>query len=150
MAVADLLRGCPLFFELYDHELERITRFCRVHSRKPGELILAQGQPLRALYIVLQGRARAEWKKSTGIVQALSLGVGDPFGESYLADERACSADVIAETDCALLEIEFSGIYALFKKDPRVFGLLMLNLSRLLAKRLNQQEDESASVRKAS
>ena len=150
MAVADLLRGCPLFFELYDHEVERVTRFCRVHSRRPGEVILARGQPLHALYVVLQGRACAEWNKGQSSGEKLVLNVGDPFGESYLADEKACSADVIAETDCALLEIEFSGIYALFQKEPRVFGLLMLNLSRLLAKRLNQQEGDRASAGKAA
>ena len=146
MSVADLLRGCPLFFELYDYEVERVTRFCRVHSRKSGEWILTQGQPLQSLYIVLQGRACARFKSG----EERALGVGDPLGEAYLADEKACSVDVIAETDCALLEIEFTGIYALFKKDPRVFGLLMLNLSRLLAKRLNQGEGSAQSGRKAA
>jgi CRP/FNR family cyclic AMP-dependent transcriptional regulator len=146
MAVADLLRGCPLFFELYDHEVERLTRFCRVHSRKPGELILMRGQPLHALYIILQGRARAQ----TGQGMPWVLGVGDPFGEAYLADDKACPADLFAETDCALLELEYSGIYALFKSEPRVFGLIMLNLSRLLAKRLHQAGGGLGSAKKAA
>jgi len=137
MAIADVLRACPLFYELFDREIERITHKCRVLSGTQGDILLRKGSTLDALYVILEGRLTADH-----IDYQVPLTTGDPFGESYLVDERISPAHLIARSDCAILKIQFEDVYSLFEQEPRIFGLLMLNLSRLLARRLQGTEQK--------
>jgi len=151
MAIADILRGCPLFFELEDREIEAITRQCRVHSCRPGQTILEQGQELQALYIVLEGEFSAERHDyPPGAPPIRVLLAGDPFGEGYLVGDLSTPESLIATTESVLLEIQYQEIFRLYRKEPALFGLLMLNLSRLLARRLAALELRGAPSKAAA
>lgn len=136
MAIPDLLRGCPLFYELYDEEMERLVKYCNVFTFEPGTTIIKDGSEGQEILILLSGTAWVEKATSAGIVRVTTINQGDVFGELVLVDERVRSADVVAETACYVLEIKYESIFELFKKEPKIFGLIMLNVSRLLAKRL--------------
>jgi len=138
MAIPDLLRGCPLFFELYDTEIERITRYCAVTSYEPGGQIVAEGQEGDEIFVILEGSAHIEKMTAQGPLRIHTLRKGDPFGELVLVDERKRSANIVAAEDCSVLELHYSQIFNLYEQEPRIFGLIMLNLSRLLARRLRE------------
>ena len=53
-----------------------------------------------------------------------------------LLDERTRTADIVASTYTDVLVLDYDAIFGIFKKNPKIFSLLMLNLCRLLAKRL--------------
>jgi len=136
MAIPDLLRGCPLFKELYDKELEKIVRHCSVYNFKKDDLIVQEGEEGDAIFVILEGDAKVQKTIAGGTIQIQPLSRGDVFGEMVLLDERIRSADVLAVTNCAILELKYGSVFQLFKKEPRIFGILILNLSRLLAQRL--------------
>jgi CRP/FNR family cyclic AMP-dependent transcriptional regulator len=138
MAIPDLLRGCPLFFELYDSEIERITRFCAVTSHEPGGAIVREGQEGDEIFVILEGSAYIEKQTQQGPLRIHTLRKGDPFGELVLVDERKRSADIVAAENCSVLEMHYSQIFSLYEEEPRIFGLIMLNLSRLLARRMRE------------
>ncbi len=141
MAIADILRGCPLFFELEDREIEAITRQCRVFSCRPGQRILEQDQALEALYIVLEGEFTAERQDyPPGAPPSRTLLAGDPFGEGYLVGEVRSSESLSSTSESVLLEVRYQEIFALHHREPTLFGILMLNLSRVLARRLSAIE----------
>lgn len=136
MAIPDLLRGCPLFFELFDEEVEKIVKYCTVYTFEPGQSIVKDGQSGNEIFVVLDGMANVKKTTPNGVIQIQQLKQGDVFGEMVLVDEKVRSADIVAESICYVLEIRYDNIFSLFKKEPKIFGLMILNLSRLLAKRL--------------
>jgi len=151
MAIADILRGCPLFFELEDREIEAITRHCRVFACLSGQRVLEQGHELQALYIVLEGEFSAERQDyPPGAPPLRVLLAGDPFGETYLVGELRTPESLIAKSESVLLEIQYQEIFALHRKEPALFGLLMLNLSRLLARRLATLELRGSPLKAAA
>lgn len=158
MAISDLLRGCPLFFELYDAEIEKLTKYCSVYTFAAGDVIVEDGQEGNEIYVILEGEARIEKRGSGEPLRIQGLVKGDPFGEMVLVDERKRSATIVAESDASILEIKYGDVFNLYEKEPRIFGLIMLNLSRLLARRLKEtnrlilklQEEARTGTRKAS
>jgi len=136
MAIPDLLRGCPLFFEMYDKEIEKLVRNCSVLSFEKGDTIVRDGEEGHQIFVLLEGEALVQKKTAKGLIKIQPLKQGDVFGEMVLVDEKMRSADIVAQVYSYVLEIDYSEIFALFKKEPRIFGLLILNLSRLIARKL--------------
>jgi CRP/FNR family cyclic AMP-dependent transcriptional regulator len=136
MAIPDLLRGCPLFFELYDKEVERIVHMCDVFEVPTGEAIIRDGEIGNDIFVVLEGAAVAQKSTPKGIITVNILKQGDVFGEMVLVDEKIRSATIMATANCSILRVKYKDIFVLFQKEPKIFGIVILNLSRLLAKRL--------------
>jgi CRP/FNR family transcriptional regulator, cyclic AMP receptor protein len=141
MAIPDLLKGCPLFYELYDKEIEKIVQYCNVISFEPQEVVVTDGKEGNEIYIVLDGSVKVQKKLEHETLTIQNLGPGDVFGEMVLVSEKTRSADIIANTQCSVLEIGYNDIFNIFKKEPAIFGLIILNLSRLLAKRLKNSNE---------
>lgn len=136
MAIPNELRMCPLFFEMYDNEIEKIVQSSYVASFSPGEFVVKDGEEGDEIYVVLEGQLVVEKKTPEGILKIMTLEKGDVFGEMVLLDEKIRSADIKTVKQGDILELKYNQIFELFKKEPRVFGLLLLNMSRMLAKRL--------------
>lgn len=147
MAMSDLLAGCPLFYELYDKEIEKIARACEVYTFQKGEFLVRDNDEGHEIYVVLDGRAIVQKESKKGLIQIQPLSKGDVFGEMVLVDENIRSADIVADSTCSVLEISYETIFQLFKSDPRIFGLLQLNLSRLIAKRLRASNEIIKEIR---
>ena len=116
MAIPDLLKGCPLFFELYDTEIERIVSHCLVSTHAPGELVVRDGEEGNEIFVVLDGTLQIQKTTPTGLIKIQTLGQGDVFGEVVLIDERTRTADIVANSECHILEIGFDDVFGLFQK----------------------------------
>lgn len=136
MSVLDLLKGCPLFYELYPKEIEKLASHCNVLTFNDGDYIVKDQEEGNEVYVILEGDAVIEKKLPHGTKRIAELHQGDVFGEMVLIDEKTRSADIKATKKSFVLEIPYDSIYVMFQKEPRIFGLLLLNLSRLIAQRL--------------
>lgn len=146
MSVFDLLKGCPLFYELYAKEIAKIAERCAVltfHDQKP---IIEDGEEGNEIYVILEGEAKVLKKIGDEIKEIAHLHKGDVFGEMVLIDEKMRSADVVSHGTSNILEIPYKEVFVLFKKEPRIFGLLVLNLSRLIATRLRGANQRLVAV----
>jgi len=132
MSIVNIIKSSPLFYELFDEEIDTLIQDCNVLSLEEGDYIFKEGDVGDEIFLILTGGA--DVKK--GDVKLVSLKKGDLFGEMVLLDERTRSADVVASTFTDVLVLSYESIFGVFKKNPKVFSLLMLNLCRLLAKRL--------------
>lgn len=130
--VLDIVKGCPLFFELFDEEIMEIVNKCHVLSLEEGEFIFKEGDIGNEIYIILNGQASVE-KKGVKLAQ---LRKGELFGELVILNENNRTADIIAKSYIDLLIINYNDIFGLYKEKPKIFGLIMLNFSRLLTTRL--------------
>ena len=137
MALDHVLKGCELFFELYEDEVTRILRSQEVHQYKPGEIIIKQGSQGDSIYVLLEGIAQVQKSLDNGVkIDIEKLKPGEVFGLLMVLDDRPYGVDITARTRCAALEIKHSAVMDLFEKNPRIFGIIMLNICRLLGKRL--------------
>ena len=138
MSIINTIKGSPLFFELFDEEIETIIEDCHVLNLEAGDFIFHEGDSGNEIYLILTGGAFVK-KGETTLVE---LRKGDLFGEMVLLDERIRTASVVSSTYTDVLVLSYEVIFGVFKKNPKIFSLLMLNLCRLLAKRLKNSSDQ--------
>lgn len=138
MSIVNVIKSSPLFFELFDEEIDSIIEDCHVLNLESGDYIFNEGDEGNEIYLILSGGAAV--KKSN--VTLVELKKGDLFGEMVLLDERVRTADIMATTYTDVLVLSYDVIFGIYKKNPKIFSLLMLNLCRLLAKRLKSSSNE--------
>lgn len=138
MSIINVIKSSPLFFELFDEEIDSIVEDCEVLTLEKGDYIFREGDEGDEIYLILSGGAFVQ----KGDVKFVELKKGDLFGEMVLLDERKRTADIVSTNYTDVLVLSYEVIFGLFKKNPKIFSLLMLNLCRLLAKRLKGSSEE--------
>ncbi len=136
MSAAQLVAGCPLFHEIYDNEVEEIIADCMVASYSPGDFIIKQGDTNTDICVLLQGQAKVSVDKEGHEHHIANLGKGDLFGELVLINETQRTANIIAVDQCDVLIMTYENFFSYFHKKPKVFALMVLNVTRLVTKRL--------------
>lgn len=137
MSIINIIKSSPLFFELFDEEIETIVEKCNVMSLEEGDYIFRENDEGNEIFLILTGAANV----IKGETVLANLKKGDLFGEMVLLEERTRTADIRAVTYTDVLVMDFDAIFGIFRKNPKIFSLLMLNLCRLLAKRLKGSSD---------
>lgn len=128
------LRRIPFFATLSDAELENIgQRLQRRHCRA-GELIVPEGAPGEALYLVDSGLVRLVSDAATEAAVFAHLGEGDFFGETALLTGRPHVAAVRAASDTDLWVLKKADFEALLATNPAI----SLAISRVLSQRLTR------------
>jgi CRP-like cAMP-binding protein len=138
MSIINVIKSSPLFFELFDEEIDSIVQDCSVLSLEKGDYIFKEGDEGNEIYLILSGGAFVQ----KGDVKLVELRKGDLFGEMVLLDERTRTADIVSSNYTDVLVLSYDVIFGIFKKNPKIFSLLMLNLCRLMAKRLKGSSEE--------
>ncbi|RYZ88230.1 MAG: cyclic nucleotide-binding domain-containing protein [Proteobacteria bacterium] len=147
MAIKDLLKGCPLFFELYDDEIEKVVKDQKVIHFEKDEPIIREGQRANQIFILLEGVAELEKQAQGGRIRVERIKQGEVFGLLMLLDEKPYMIDVITRTKCAVLEIQHESIMGLFNKNPRIFAVMTLNICRILGRRLKSSYNRMAQLK---
>lgn len=128
MAHETFLARVPIFGNCTPEEIEAITAVAQGSFFQPGQLIVNQGTPGQAFYLILAGRVEIlRDDKSLG-----AFGPGDFFGEMSLLDSAPRSATIraIEQTECLMLSSwDFK---ALLEKYPSIAIKLLEVLSRRL------------------
>jgi CRP/FNR family cyclic AMP-dependent transcriptional regulator len=135
-AIANLVKGCPLFHEIYDNEVEAVLNDCLVASYSPGDVIIKQGEEGTDICVILAGKADISVDKDGNGQFIATIGKGDIFGEMVLINETKRTANITCTEKCDVLVMSFDNFYKFFSKNPSVFALMVLNVTRLITKRL--------------
>ena len=130
---APFLARSPLFVGLPRRLLGRLaTRFFeKVYH--PGEVIFEEGDPGRALFVVVEGAVEITRATAQGAYILNTLGPGDAFGELALIDDFPRSGSARVTTPARLLILYKSDFDALIDGNARIALVVTRNLSRLLA-----------------
>jgi CRP/FNR family transcriptional regulator, cyclic AMP receptor protein len=130
---APFLARSPLFAGLPRRLLARLaTRFFEKVYR-PGEIVFEEGDPGRALFVVVEGAVEITQATAQGAYVLRTLGPGDAFGELALIDDFPRSATARVATPGRLLILYKTDFDALIDGNARIAVVVMRNLSRLLA-----------------
>ena len=103
----------PLFSELPPETFAGVLGAVKLLRKRPGDVILKQGEPGTAFYVLARGRVRVERENEEQAPVVLArLHGGAIFGEMALVSAEPRSATVVAEDDCDLLEFDKAALAA--------------------------------------
>lgn len=111
-----ILRAVPLFAGLDERTLQAVAILARETSAKAGEVLMLEGEPGEAFYVIVDGTVRIEHGDRT----IRSMTSGGFLGEIALVDRGARSATATCVTECRLLEIRAHEFERLMDTMPAV------------------------------
>ncbi|HID56824.1 TPA: cyclic nucleotide-binding domain-containing protein [Candidatus Poribacteria bacterium] len=124
------LRRATLFHEIPDNALEHLASSSQVLEYSPGYVLIEQGDPGDALYLVIEG--------SVSILrdgmEITRRGPGECVGEMALIDNAPRSASVVAAEHVRAIRITRDNFWRMIERYPSVARHLL----RLLTSRIRQ------------
>jgi CRP-like cAMP-binding protein len=106
-AYPEFLPAIPLFSELPADAFAALLGALSLVRRRPGETIIAEGEPGHSFFMLARGTVRVTRKDMSGsVIQLATLHDGSIFGEMALVSATPRTATVTAETDCDFLEFD--------------------------------------------
>ena len=146
MALIDQAKRSFLFYELLDSEVDQVIKDCFVESYNDGDVIFKEGDVGRDFYVILAGKVRLTKNVNNNEIEIAVLHKGEALGETVLTSESERMTNIIASGKVDLLVIDQDTIFSLYQKYPKIFGIIMLNLSRMLTNRLQKSNQTIAKM----
>lgn len=141
MDIAAMLRETAFFKNLEPAELDAVTKCVVEQAYQPGEVVIQEGVPGDALYLVVNGRVKVE-KESDGKRLGLAeLGPGQAFGEMSLIDSFPTSATVTALEPAVLLAIGRLDLNVLLNWNPILAAKMWRSFTEMLSFRLREMNE---------
>lgn len=109
---------------------------------KSGEVLFDSGEPGDSFYVVCDGEVDFYRRFGDQSRWLRSLGFGSEVGFVGMIALCTRSGKVVAKTDCLLLEISSALFAQLHDQHPVDFGVLLLNLTRDLARLVRKLDDD--------
>ncbi len=131
--ITDFLSTVPLFRELERSSVRGFAEFTREQKFAKGAMIVTEGDPGDALFVVRSGEVKVVLIGDDGREVILNvLGIGEHFGELSLIDGRPRSAHVVVTQPVGLLVLRRADFRRQVEQSPQVAWGLMVELSRRL------------------
>jgi len=138
-----VLKSVPLFASFPDEQLRTLVSVVTRRSAPRGSVIMAAGDPVDSLYIVISGRLKVMMGDAEGKEVILSLiGPGEYFGEMGLIDDSPRSASVVAIEACELLCVTKRD----FRKCLAESAEMAASVMRGLVRRLREADRKIGSL----
>jgi CRP-like cAMP-binding protein len=136
-----LLRETPIFGGVADEVLALLLdRVAEVVVRK-GEFFFREGDDGVSAFVLERGSVSIlkQWKGKNHLLRHLHA--GDCFGEVALMDFCRRSASVLADQDCAAIELSTGDLRQVASRDLEQFAMIYMNMGRELCRRLREADE---------
>ena len=121
----ELLQQTEMFASLGPEALRRLADGAKVVQASEGEHIIRRGDMAHCMYVLARGEVQVPVLDREGSLRCLSqFGPGQILGELALLIDEPRTADVIAVSDCVLLELQRSAFDELMSSHPTVARLM--------------------------
>ena len=132
-----------MFAAFHDDQLRTLATMVTRRSAPRGSVIMAEGDRVDYLYIVLAGRLKVMMGEADGKEVILGIiGPGEFFGEMGLIDDGPRSASVVAIEPCELLSVTKRD----FKKCMAESFETAMSVMRVLVRRLRSADRKIGSL----
>jgi predicted RND superfamily exporter protein len=134
----DPTRTIPLFAGLRPSQARVVVLMGKVRRFAPGETIIRQGEPSDAMHMIIDGTAEV-WLRDGAVRRRIAEHHrGDVIGEMGLVRRGRRSADVVAADEVEVLTVDETFLRRIQRRYPRIAVRVFLNLTRILADRLEE------------
>ncbi len=129
----NFLKYVPIFSDLDDDTLEKISKLGIRKSFKKDSVVLFEHETGTALFVIVEGKVKVSRVSDDGKEVILTiLGESDFFGEMAILDGLSRSANVTAMEDSELFIIQRSEFLELLHVHPEVSITLLQELTQRL------------------
>ena len=153
MADAELqafLSGTSFFGGLMPDVIATVASMLKEKRVPAGELLFAEGDDSKSMYIVYQGALIMKRHCHDGSqARLLMMRPGDFFGVTSLIEMERRPFSCTAEKDSVLYELTNMDLYKLYKTDQKTYLLLHQNIARELCRRLRKAGQRIAALEDA-
>jgi CRP/FNR family cyclic AMP-dependent transcriptional regulator len=142
----DVLRQKMLFLGLSDGQLQALVAIMRKRTYREGEAVVQRGDLDDTLYVIEKGSVELRVPDENDVERVVSVFekgsyvdegyAGDFFGEFSLVGLEPWSATVAARERTALFQLKRDDLYELFSRDVDLQIGMILNIARVLSRRL--------------
>jgi CRP/FNR family transcriptional regulator, cyclic AMP receptor protein len=143
----NFLRHLPVMAGLDEAALQFLGGLANEENHPAGGVIVREGAPGDRMFFVCSGRVRVVKETPGGApVRLAEFGPGDFFGEMSLVESVVRSASVVATEPTRVFTLKALDFYKLYRQRPEQYGIVMLNISRDLARRLRRLDKNFCDV----
>ena len=139
--VLPILNRISLLGGLDDAQLYTVFRLLQTEHYCRGVFIFRQGEAPDHIRIVHTGRVRIVEEVEGTLMELAEFEAGECFGEVSVIAIHPHTASALALEECDLLVIPREKLFQLYDTDPKLFGMLILNIAREACRRLKKAEN---------
>ncbi|MDH3974000.1 MAG: cyclic nucleotide-binding domain-containing protein [Deltaproteobacteria bacterium] len=138
-----IFQNKELFFGLSDDQLKGLAGISEQQLYSDGQLIFSEGDMGDALLIVESGSVELLKKDPSGTeVKIAALPAGAVLGEMTLVNIERRSATAKAAGQTVAVHLTNRALSEIFNRDRELFIVLLINITRILSKRLRQTNEK--------
>ena len=130
------LRRIKILAGLSDVQLEQLIHFMELQSMSQWSVVVKQGEPGDAMYLILDGELRARTMSGGKETILATFGPGDFFGDMSLFDHGPRSADVVANVDSTVLKFSTTDFNRLMLEAPNLAAPFLQATAKTMAARI--------------
>jgi CRP-like cAMP-binding protein len=131
-----------LLFGLSESQLQMLIDVAEEKVFTAGETIFREGEMGDSLVIIISGKVDLiKMKKDGSEVILATYSKGAFFGEMTLINVEPRSATIRATEDTEVVFLKNTALGDIFQTDRELFIVLLINMTRILSKRLRQSND---------
>lgn len=134
----ELLRRVPLFAEIEPSRLKLLAFMSERVGYDPGRLIVRQGEPADAAYLIIDGEAEVIAESPAGPVILATLGANEIVGEMGILCNVPRNATVRAKARLVALRISKEPFMRMVREFPNISVAIMQELAHRLDVTNNQ------------
>jgi CRP-like cAMP-binding protein len=140
-SVISILSRISFLGGVSDAQREEVFKRLEIGMFKKGEYVSHKGETPSHIYVIRKGKIDLMLSGEHGESKKREFNVGDCFGEAAFLSMNNNSASFVAAEDSELIVLSRRALNQLRQQDPAVFSILIMNLARELARKL-QYTDE--------
>jgi CRP-like cAMP-binding protein len=126
-----------LFGGFKPEDIESVRPLLTIKTYEIGNAVMEEGQRNDTIYFILEGEVRV----SRDAVEIVTLPEGECFGEMEILDVMPAAATVKAVRSLTVAAISNRSLHELYRINPKLFALFMMNLARDLSRRLRRMDE---------
>ena len=134
--VIPILKQISIFGGMTEEGLSKIVALITVKDYAKEEVIFKEGEPSVAIYIVYSGKVKIVLHLEDNPYTLVEFTVGDCFGETAMIGIQNHATSAVAMEDSRIMLLTAQNFNDLYKGDPKLFSLLILNVARESCRRL--------------
>ena len=133
----EILSKVPIFQDLSRREFERMRGILHRRSFSTDEAIVREGDVGVGMYVILSGEVAILQEGTDGkMIELVTFGEGDFFGDQVLLDESARTASAVARSSTRAVGFFRPDLLELIECNPRLGLKIVTRLSHMISVRL--------------